>query len=127
MPNGISASEFRVIEAKTASYALTAQDHGKLFTTRGASGAITFTLPPVTGPALPSGWNCEFYNAAGQNMVIASLGSADNITTFNDLTADSITFSTASELIGASVKVTWDGTGWLAQLFTEETQTTTVA
>ena len=115
----------RTIAAKTADYQVTKDDLGKMLTTRGTSAQVNFTLPTVG--TVWSGWWVEFFNAAGQTMAILSSGSLDNISTFNDLTADSITFSTSSELIGASVKVTWDGTGWLSQLMTEETQTSTIA
>jgi hypothetical protein len=118
---------FRRISAKTASYQVVAADIGTTFTTRGAAGAVTFTLPPVTSPALPTGWWCRFFSAADQNMVIASQGSSDNITTKNDLTADSITFSTAGELIGNGVEMVWDGTGWLAFFMAEEAVTPTIA
>lgn len=122
---GLGQGLYRKISAKTASYQIKEGDIGTLFTTRGASGAVTFTLPLAT--YLPSGWWCEFFQAADQNMVIAAYASGDNITTKNDLTADTITFSTATELIGNGVRVVWDGTGWLAFLMTEETATATVA
>lgn len=125
MPLGLAQPIFHRIEAKTAAYQIVDADNGKIFTTRGASGSVTFTLPVVT--TIATGWSCEFFQAADQNMVIASQGSSDNITTFNDLTADSITFSTAGELIGNSVQLIWDGTGWLAKLMTFETATPTIA
>ena len=122
---GMLKPQLQPISAKTAAYQVVVGDLGTLFTTRGNGGSLTFTLPAVAD--VPTGWWCEFYNAAGQTMVVASSGSLDNVTTFNDLTADSITFSTSSELIGAAVKVVWDGTGWLSFLHTEETQTATIA
>lgn len=36
------------VEAKTADYTVTEADNGKLFTNAGASGAVTFSLPPAT-------------------------------------------------------------------------------
>jgi hypothetical protein len=114
----------RLILAKTADYSVLADDGGTLFTTRGASGAVNFTLPATA--TLTAGWNCDFFSAAAQNMTVTA-ATADTITTFNDLTADSVAFSTSSELIGASVRMTWDGTGWLCQVMAEETQTMTVA
>lgn len=125
MTNGLFSTGRPVIEAKTSSYTMTPLDECKIFTNRGAGGAVTFTLPVVT--TLPVGWSVSVVAVAGQNVVIASNGSNDNIVTFNDAGADSITFSTSSEIIGAAVTLVWDGTGWLAFLHTEETQTTTIA
>ncbi|MBP7570781.1 MAG: hypothetical protein KBA95_12040 [Acidobacteria bacterium] len=38
----------RTVAAKTAAYTVTAADNGTTFTNAGASGAVTFTLPPAT-------------------------------------------------------------------------------
>lgn len=122
----ISRNLYHKIEAKTASYQIKPGDIGKVFTNRGASGAVTFTLPPVAD--LTVGWSCRFFVAANQSFVIASSGSADNITTFNDLTADSITINTSAERIGFGSEFVWDGTGWLAfNMLGAETQTPTIA
>jgi len=63
-------------------------------------------------------------------MTITS-GTADKMTAFNDLTADSIAFSTASEKIGGAVIVIADGTGWLVFPYTTglglTAQTATIA
>jgi len=122
---GLNPDTYRTISAKTASYSVRPEDIGKIFTNRGAGGAVTFTLPTVS--TIAAGWWCEFFVVADQNVVIASQGSSDNIVTFNDAGADSITISTAGEIIGASVRVIWDGTSWLAQLMVHETQTPTIA
>jgi hypothetical protein len=107
--------------AKTTNYTVTAADAGTLFTTTGASGAVTFTLPTLAAGLGPF----YFHNTVGQNMSIASAGSLDDILTFNDLTADSITFSTAGNLIGASAMV-WAnqaGTKWYVRTFGSHTVT----
>ena len=96
----------------TATHAVLASESGVLFTTRGATVAVTFTLPAVTD--LPIGTEYRFYSTSAYGMVIASNGSLDNILTMNDATADSITCTTASRIIGASVHVIWDGVAWLA-------------
>jgi len=118
---------YRTVEAKTASYACVPGDLGKILTNRGAGGAITITLPPVTSPTLPHGWWVDVFAVAGQNLTVASAGSNDNIVTFNDAAADSVSFETASEIIGGSARFIWDGTGWLCQLFVNETQTPVIA
>jgi hypothetical protein len=101
------------IVAKTAAYTITAEESGTLFTTRGATAAVTFTLPAVTG--LPIGTNYSFYGVTNVGFTVASNGSLDNIITKNDLAADSITATTDSLAISASVDVIWDGFKWLAK------------
>jgi hypothetical protein len=115
--NGTTAAGFnaygaayRRVQAKTASYTCTAADSGTLFTTTGASGAVTFTLPAV---ATSAGVWYEFVNTVGQNMVITA--PANTMVAHNDATATSVTFSEAGFLIGASCKVTCDGALWLFQ------------
>jgi hypothetical protein len=103
----------RKITAKTAAYTVTAEESGTLFTNRGATASVTFTLPAVTG--LPIGTHYSFYSVTNAGLAVASNGSADNITTMNDLSADSITMTTDSRAIAAAVDVIWDGTRWLAK------------
>ena len=110
------------IQAKSADYTVVASDIGSWFTTRGATGAIIFTLPAVTSAF--TGFVCWFFNAVGQNMTINS--TANEMMTFNDLDADGVVFSTGSELIGATIMAVCDGTSWLVSPMTEETQTMTV-
>lgn len=107
-----SASFLPVIKAKTAAYDVLATESGSIFTTRGAGSSVTFTLPAVTN--LPIGVEYTFYNVAATGMVVASNGSSDNIVTLNDAGADTITCTTTSRMIGAAVRVIWDGTAWLA-------------
>ena len=115
MPNksfGGSAAFFQNIEAKTADYAVLVTDNNTLFTTRGAGGAVTFTLPAVTD--LPKGFDVTFYNVSASGLVVASNGSSDNIVALNDAGADTLTATTTSLMIGVSIRVVWDGTGWLS-------------
>lgn len=115
----------QLIAAKTAAYSVLAADLGTIFTNRAAGGAVTFTLPATT--TIAAGWHCKFFVAADQTVTIAS-NTADTMTMFNDLTADSIAFSTSSEKIGGGVEVYWDGTGWLTFVSLGiETQTPVVA
>ena len=101
-----------IIRAKTAAYTVTAAESGVIFTNRGATAAITFTLPAVSG--LPIGTDYTFYGVSASGFTVASNGSSDNILSLNDAGADSITCTTASKILGASVHVVWDGTNWLA-------------
>lgn len=110
--------------AKTQDYTVLASDNGTYFTTRGAAGAVNFTTP-----ALKRGLEFEFFNEAGQNMTITA-ATPDTLVVFNDLAADSIAFSTASELIGAKVKIRANdnATRWLVEVnLGSETQTPTIA
>lgn len=109
---GFGEGAYKKISAKTASYQVKETDLGTYFTTRGASGAITFTLPKTDD--LEAGWWAHFHNVVDQNMVVASYGSSDDIVAVADAAADTITFSTTSQKIGANVRVVWDGTGWLS-------------
>ena len=118
------ANSFENIVAKTAAYQVKIEDHGTIFTTRGASsGTIIFTLPATAD--LQSGWRVKFYAVGAACMSVAS-SAADAIVAFNDADADAVTFVTGSEIIGAGVEMVFDGTQFLAFLNTEETQTMTV-
>jgi hypothetical protein len=96
----------------TATRAVLASESGVTFTTRGATAAVTFTLPAVTD--LPIGTEYTFYGVSAYGFVVASNGSSDNIIGWNDATSDTITVTTTSLIIGASIRVMWDGTSWLA-------------
>jgi len=115
----------RVVAAKTTAYPIVAADSGKIFTNRGASGSVTFTLPTVV-----SGLNGVEVTimavVAAQNVVIASQ-SAGEIVTFNDAAANSITISTTNEIIGAGFHAVCDGTSWLLFPMLNEGQTVTIA
>lgn len=100
----------RVVTAKTASYTCLESDCGNLFTTTGASGAVTFTLP--TAAAGNAGLWYEFFNTVDQTMTVAA-ATGDTMVVFNDAAADSIALSTASEKIGTGIRVISDGSKWL--------------
>lgn len=86
--------------AKATSYVVVnGTDNNTIFTTRGAAGAVTFTLPTT----LMKGQRWKFLNEAGQNMSVAA--PAGKLVAFNNLGATSITFSTAGELIGQGVEI----------------------
>ena len=99
----------RNIVAKTAAYTVLPSESGTFFTTLGATAAVTFTLP-----AFADGLEYTFFNAVDQNMTVAS-GTADKMMVINDIAADSVAFSSASEKIGGVVTVVSDGTYWFVQ------------
>lgn len=98
----------RKIVAKTADYTVLDADTGTLFTTTGATGAVNFTLPA----AEKVGLHYEFFNTVDQNMTVTA-GTADTMVVFNDVAADSVSYSTSSEKIGGGFRVIADGTKWL--------------
>jgi hypothetical protein len=105
----------RPVVAKTANYQIVSplanaagDACGTCFTTRGAAGAVTFTLPAITGNM--SGLWYEFRTVAGQNTTVA--GAAGTVVTFNNAAATSVTTSTAGQLIGAHFRAVCDGTSW---------------
>lgn len=110
------------VAATPAGGSLAAADLNKVHTTRGATGTVTFTLPAAASNA--GAW-VEFYNVADQDMTVA--GQDEELVCFNDLTADSITFSTSGEKIGGGFRAVCDGTSWIVVPLATETQTVTIA
>lgn len=101
----------RRVVAKTADYTInpTADKPGTVFTNRGATGAVTFTLPPAT-PA-NTGWWYRFRGVADQTITIAS-SVVDTLLAFNDAAADSVAMSTGGQKIGGEMEAFCDGTTW---------------
>lgn len=97
-PQGFLAGINQRTAIKTATGAIVASENGTLFYVNG-SGAVTLTLP-----AIKAGLRYEFLNIADQNVTIAS-AAGDDIIVLNDLQADSITYSTTSQKIGARVSL----------------------
>lgn len=105
--------------AKTANYTVVnGQDNDTHFTTTGAAGEVDFTL---SAPA--KGNRFRFSNTVGQTMKV--IAPAGKLVTFNNNAATSITFSTAGNLIGASVEIVADDTGskWIALPYGANTMT----
>lgn len=122
-PQGGERLEFSFsMTAKTADYTVTAGDYGKVFTTRGAEAAVTFTLPAASS-ANKGKW-LGFLNVADQNIFVA--GPDEGLVVFNDLTADSIGFKTSSEKIAGAFVAISDGTSWIVLPVATETQTISV-
>jgi len=103
---------YRAIINRTADLVLVEADHASMFTTLGAAGAVTFTLPAVTNN---KGMRFMFFNAVDQNMAVAS-AAANQLITFNNAAASSVTFSTAGNKIGASVEIIGIGSSkWIVR------------
>lgn len=113
----------QVVRVRTTDLTVTYAMNGYQFITTGATGAVKFTLP--ANPYL--GLVYDFINGADQNMTVEA-ATADTITVKNNLTADSVVFSTGSEKIGAHVRlIGLGGTGasgrWLAVNLSDCTMT----
>lgn len=103
--------ESRVVH-KTAAYTISplTDRAGTLFTTRGAAGAVAFTLPLIAQGQYVGYW-VEFLNVVDQNLSIVA-PAVDTLIALNDLAADSVAFSTAGQKIGARAVAQWDGFQW---------------
>lgn len=97
---------------KITDYTVVAGDNGTTFFATTADA--TFTLP-----AIKAGLEYQFIRASDHELVVAS-AEGDNMIVGNDLSADSVTFTTAGQQIGAWVKVkgVYLGTDlkWLVEL-----------
>lgn len=109
--------------AKTANYTVVASESGTLYTNRGATGTVTFTLP-----AVDSTWAGVYYYficAAAQRMDL-SAATAGQMVSFNDVACNTLSWQTASEILGGGFLVICDGTSWLIFPIGEETQSLTI-
>jgi hypothetical protein len=105
---GNSFGGWRNVVARTSNYTVKESDNGTLFTNRGASGGVNFTLPAVSKRGLRYG----FFVVADQDVTITA-GTADTLIVFNDAAADSIAVTGSGNRVGAFFEVIGDGTGWL--------------
>lgn len=96
---------FQKVEVKTTDYSVAASDANKLLIANKSGSSFTFTLPPV---ATSKGCTFLFMQMQDQNLVISA--PADTMVAKNNAAADSVTFSTGSEKIGAGAMVICDGT-----------------
>lgn len=97
-------------ETKTTDYSVVVADSGKRFI---ATAAANFTLPTIA-----NGLKFEFLQTADANLVVTGDG---NILAKGNAAADTLTFSTSSEKIGAFVRVEAQYVGatlkWVAKKF----------
>lgn len=94
----------RRVVAKTANYTVNPNldSAGTIFTNAGAAGTITFTLPAITSRAFLGFWY-RFRGVADQTVTVAT-AVADTLLTLNDVAADSLSFSTGGQKIGAEIE-----------------------
>jgi hypothetical protein len=93
----------RRIVPKSASYTIKypMDAPGTVFTNRGASGTVTFTLPTPARQLL--GVPYHFTAVADYALAVAGAAAGDLLTK-NDAAANSVTASTAGEIIGATIE-----------------------
>jgi hypothetical protein len=111
------------VVAKTASYTCKIEESGTVFTNRGAGGAVTFTLPTIADSA---GVVFYFMNCVLAQDLTISAPSA-NMVAFNNITATSIAFSTASQRAGGGAMLVCDGVKWLAFVMANVGATVSIA
>jgi hypothetical protein len=101
---------------------LKASQSGTIFHNVGLTASITVTLPAIAdGP-----YYFKIIQGAGYSIVVTSVV-ADTIITFNDAAADSVTFSSSSEIIGGHYEVICDGTSlFVLPILASEAQTVTI-
>jgi len=104
---GNSFGGYRSVQAFTGDHVCLESQHDVLFTNRGASGEVEFTLPTTPKEGLRYG----FYVAADQNIIINA--ATNKMITFNDADADNVKLNTSSEKLGGFIECYGDGTSWL--------------
>ena len=95
------------VVAKTADYTLLASDSGTVFTTGGATTQVEFTLPAV---ANSDGLVYWFINAKDSEMKLSA--PTGTLCGFNDIAANSLAYTTASNQAGCGFMAVCDGTKW---------------
>ena len=98
-----------IVKAKTASYTVTAAEDGVMFTNRGATASVTFSLPAIT--AVPAGTEYRFFGISAYGFVVTATGA--NCVAKNNAAFTSLTCTTTSLMIGAAARYVSDGTSWL--------------
>jgi hypothetical protein len=102
---------FPAVVAKTADYTIKPpmDRDGTLFTNRGATGAVIFTLP-APGEAV-KGYRYNFLTVADQDVTVKT-ATVDTALVLNDAAADSLALSTGGQKIGGFITAICDGTAW---------------
>ena len=96
--------------AKTADYVVTADDARSctMFTNRGASGTVAFTLPAPSSDL--AGVRLLFVSLVAQ-IISVETATADTLITMGDAAGDKLA---APGSIGAEIECWCDGTSWIA-------------
>lgn len=107
----------------TGARTLLASESGAYVHNVGMTAGVVLTLPAIAdGP-----YYFKVIQGAGYGITVTAV-TADTIITFNDAAADSVVFSTSSELIGGHYEVICDGTSlFVLPILASEAQTVTIA
>ena len=110
------------ILAKTSDYTIVASDNMTEFTNAGAAGTVNFTLP-----TLANGYMFRFRVVADQTLTVTSAAGND-IVTYNDAAASSLSFGTGSQKIGGGLMLYSNpaGTAWYSSNLSSGANTITV-
>lgn len=111
------------VSLTATTYTLKASQSGAFVHNAAMTAACTLTLPAISdGP-----FYFKIVQGAGYGITVTA-ATADTIITFNDAAADSVVFSTSSELIGGHYEVFCDGTYlFVLPILASEAQTVTIA
>lgn len=93
-----------IVTDQAGSYTVVPTDNGKLFIQTSASG--TFTLPAIAN--VWDGWTATFYNVGATSMAVTA--PAGKLVGLNNAAGATVTFSTASNIIGGCTKIVYDAT-----------------
>jgi len=104
------------VVAKTADYSVLVKESGTHFTTTGATGGVNFTLPAVADST-----GCVYWFAAEADFEFMVSAPANTMVAFNDATATSIAYTTATQQIGQGCMAVCDGTLWYVFLHSGQT------
>jgi len=99
------AFKFNVV-AKTAAYTCKVKESGTYFTTEGASGGVTFTLPAVANSDNVVYW---FYCAEDYAMTIAA---SSTLVVGNNAAANTVSCDQATQIVGTAFMAVCDGSLW---------------
>ena len=97
----------RQVISKTGDYAVSVNDSGKLIIANKAGTAVAFTLPAV---ASSKGRTYYFAVLGSGGMTINGPAGTNVIVGKNNAAANTVAFTTASEMIGAACRFWGDGT-----------------
>jgi hypothetical protein len=111
---------FQRFQTKTANYQIVASDNLTHFDNLGATGAVTFTLPPIA-----NGYFFGFTaSVTNQNLIVAS-SEGTNMVTFNNISANSVAYQTGGSIAGGSFRIYSNpaGTKWFVEQIGSNTLT----